>query len=300
MQSRFLGIDPKRPHFYNDYGGDPSMAEPKFTDYSQIAEMPVRSQQDYLMKYIAGRSLNQNYAYFRCKMPPKEDGSKYTSAGLTTREEQQKANDKTCSDINSRKWSDSNDSELRRLRKHIELFFQGLGIDTNLFKKGRQYQMTDELIEFFDFILDNDEGITSQIIGRKFSNVSNRIYHYIYSCLLAALRTAPCSEEEKELSKERFLTLMNENEVDLAFQSENKIVDAILRITWEKIMEKGWKPNPSKFQHEYDDFEWAVVTERVCKELLERGFLVPKPDGLGNERPHLVSDCDIPIQLFFR
>ena len=276
------------------------MAEHKFTDYSQISEMPVRSQQDYLMKYSAGRSLNRNYAYFRGKMPPKEDGSKYTAAGLTTQAERQKARDKTCSDINARKWSDSDDGELRRLRKHIERFFQGLGINTNLFKKGRQYQMTDELIEFFDFILDNDEGITSQIIGKKFGNVSNSVYHYIYSCLLAALRTAPCSEEEKELTKERFLALMDENKVDLTLQSKNKIVDTILRITWEKIMEKGWKPNPNKFQHEYDDFEWAVVAERVYQELLERGVLTLKPDGIGGEKPHLISDCDIPIQLFFQ
>ena len=191
------------------------------------------------------------------------------------------------------------DGELRRLRKHIELFFRGLGIDTNLFKKGRQYQMTDELIEFFDFILDNDEGITSQIIGKKFSNVSNSVYHYIYSCLLAALRTAPCSEEEKELAKERFLALMNENKVDLTLQSKNKIVDTILRITWEKIMEKGWEPNPSKFRHECNDFEWEVVTERVYQELLERGVLTLKPGGIGVEKPHLISDCDIPIQLFF-
>lgn len=272
------------------------MAEQKFTDYFQIAQMPVRSQQDYLMKYIAGRSLNQNYAYFRGKRPPKEDGSRYTSAGLTTREEQQKAGDKTCSDFNKRKWTDSDDGELRKLRKRIELFFQGLDIDTNLFKKDRRYQMTDELVEFFDFILDNDKGITSQIIGKHFGNISNGIYHYIYSCLLAALSTAPCSEEEKERAKDRFFTIMDENNIDLSFQHKNEIVDTILRITWEKIREKGWQPKSKPMD---DDCEWAVVADRVYQELFDRGLLTPKPDGVGGEKPHLVSDCDIPIQLWF-
>ncbi len=61
-------LDPKSTIFYNDYGGELSMAEQKFTSYLQIAKMPVRSQQDYLMKYIAGRNLNENYAFFRGKM----------------------------------------------------------------------------------------------------------------------------------------------------------------------------------------------------------------------------------------
>lgn len=264
------------------------MPKQKFTDYSEIMAMPVRSQQDYLMKYIAGKSLNQYYAYFRSKMPPKEDGSRYTSAGLTTQAEQQKARDKTCNDFNKRKWTDSDDGELRKLRKRIELFLQGLDIDPHLFKIGHSYQMTDELMEFFDFILDDHRCITSQIINRKFDNVSNASYRHIFSCLLAALNAAPCSEDEKEQAKEKFFALMDENSIDLAFQyHSNKTVDAILCITWEKITEKGWRP---KFEQINMDCEWAVVSERVYQELFERGFLTPKPDGVGGERPHLLSD----------
>ena len=276
------------------------MAKREFTDYSQIAAIPVRSQQDYLMKYIASRSLNRNYAYFRDKMPPKEDGSKHDSSGLVTWKESQQASDKTCGEINSRKWTDSDDSELRKLRKHIERFFHSLGIIPDLFKKDRCYQMTEELIEFFDFILDNDEGITSHIINKRFDSVSTASYRHISSCLLAALDTAPCSETEKEQAKEKFFAFMNKNSIDLSFQCENKMVDAILRITWEKIMEKGWKPSPGKFQHEYDDCEWAVVTERIYQELLKRGLLTSKPDKIGGEKLSLISDYDIPIQLWFR
>ncbi len=276
------------------------MAERKFTDYSQIAAMPVRSQQDYLMKYIAGRKLNQYYAYFRGKLPPKEDGSRYTAAGLVTWEERQKASDEVCSDFNNLNWTESNDGELRKLRKHIDFFFKSLNIDPNLFKQDRKYQMTDELIEFFDFILEHDEGITAQIIKHNFNNVSNKAYRYIYSCLLAALKAAPCPNGEKERAKEQFLAFIDEHGIDLSFQHENQIVDTILRITWEKVMEKGWVPNSDKFKYCDEDYEWAAVTERVYQELFDCGLLTPKPDGVGSEKPRLVSDCDIPIRLWLR
>lgn len=287
------------------------MAEREFADYSEIARMDIKSQQDLIMKYIAGEALMESYTQQRKESSQTDSPS---LGGMVTPEERQTARDYARDFINDMGWNVSDDSKLRRLRNRIDHFFTAIGfqkiskadtqdgqsavktVSTDIFKKNGQYVMTPELIDLFEFIIENEHGFVGKVIKRKFDKVNNQEYFYLLSRVLDAIIAAPCSKEDKLLGWQVINNFTETNHIDVP-RPHNGTVDFILRIVWEKISEQGWKPNFKKFKCPSDDIEWAVVVGRVYSELHAHGILVPNPDSnTWPEEARLVSDKEFPPQ----
>lgn len=267
----------------------------KIETYDEIRSIEAKTQQDYLMKYIAAQVAYDKYKESR-------EDLDLPVGGFVTQDDKEYASKAAVAVVNGIGWQSTDDSRVRHLRNIIHKFFSALEIDTTIFKSSREYKMTESLSNLFDYILDHEKDISSRIIKRVFSKVPLRDFSYIYQIVVRAIKDGPCTEQEKESAIHQFISFAKQNQINL-FQAEvrNDIVDGILSIVWSSIKELSWVPTKSDALCGFEDPDWQIITEKVYQALLKYAILIPPTDDSAfNLKYRLAFDTNIPPEVRFK
>lgn len=211
---------------------------------------------EYANKYIKQRMSSENYAQCRA-------ASGLPICGVVSYDDLIRARTRAAEHV---KQLDALESWRHVHQKQLRGFLKAFGVDTAVFKKGRQYAMTEAMMHLADYVWDDLKGVTVRVKRCEWERISDKEYYMIYSLVIAAIKDGPATLEAKRQAIDKFSDCIADYVKTFTQPPEyyrNEIVEKILKYI------RSEKPIDS-----IDELEWEIVTERVYKYLLDTGILV--------------------------
>lgn len=223
--------------------------------YYEFMHTPAKTLKDFLIKYLAEEEEDREYVRLNGR-----------SDGIVDYGHLRAARIKALDLINQRR-NDPNDNDLRQLARRIEKFFEAIGVDSSVFKVGKNYEMSGTLEVLFEHALYHRAHMIKSIRQKKYREVHIKEYEELDFLIRDALRESSHSDEEKRTELEKFHAKLRENGVPTDFHPHCVKLDHILALTWEGIKKEAWFPQSQKYDNSSEDISWDWVSEYVYQQL---------------------------------